>query len=38
VTIAYSQQADGRAIVVGDLVSGTVVGNDGADLVAELLG
>ena len=38
VTMSYSQQANGRAIVVGDVVSGTVVGNDGADLVAELLG
>ena len=38
VTMAYSQQANGRAIVVGDVVSGTVVGNDGADLVAELVG
>jgi len=36
VTMAYIQQANGRAIVVGDLVSATVVANDGADLVATL--
>ena len=36
--MSYSQQANGRAVVVGDVVSATVVGNDGADLVAELLG
>ncbi len=36
VTIGYSPQADRRAIVIGDLVSATVVANDGADLVATL--